>query len=134
MTDHRTLYEKIRAIAEDQRGDPATRAAAQRKLASFKPAWTPPPNKRHPGLWPSPEHERYTFMDLSNWNRTVNGNRSHVITHKGVTYRVVLFEYKKIPDYGWSRFETVMRDAVFSGRFHTLGEAHRDAWTQLMKL
>jgi hypothetical protein len=132
MTDRRSLYEKVKAVADDPRGDPATRAAAIARLAKLKPPT--PFNQRNPGLQPSFDYERYTFMDLSNWSRTANGNRSHVVTHKGKTYRIVLFEYKQVPDYGWLRIGVGDPARDFSGRFHSLGEAHRDAWTSLMKL
>jgi hypothetical protein len=129
LTDRRTKLEKIRALAEDPRANPYMREIARKLLPP-----EPRPNKRNPGLQPSFDYERYTFMDLSNWSRTANGNRSHVVTHKNKAYRIVLFEYKSTQDYGWLRIGVgdPLRD--FSGRFYSLGEAHRDAWASLMKL
>ena len=48
---------KIRAIAEDPRADPATRAIAQAKLDAEP---TPPKrNPLHPGMRTTPEYERF---------------------------------------------------------------------------
>ena len=48
---------KIRAIAEDPRADPATRAIAQAKLdAEPKPSTR---NPLHPGMRTTPEYERF---------------------------------------------------------------------------
>ena len=44
-------YQKIKAIAADERGDPATRAAAQKQVNKWKATMEGPPrNPLHPGM------------------------------------------------------------------------------------
>jgi hypothetical protein len=134
---------KIRALANDHRGDPATRAIAQAALKRYaqeppRPAPQPgadPRDHQHPGMRTSAEYDRFRFMDLSTWKITANGNQTHLIVHKGKQYRIVLFRHKKRPTYGWMRIDVIAdSDPVFSGAFRTIGEAHADAWKSLMAI
>jgi hypothetical protein len=134
--------EKIRALANDTRGDPATRAIAQAALKRYaaeppKPPPRPgvdPHNYQHPGMRTSPEYDRYRFMDLGAWKTTTKGNPTYVMVHRGRSYRIVLFRHKKRPTHGWMRIDTITEDVVFSGAFSTIGEAHNDAWKSLMAI
>lgn len=132
---------KIRALAEDIRGDPATREVAHRIYARYsKEPLEPPPkpkpfyDNRVPGMKPSPEHERYIFMDLGQWKKTVNSNISHMILHKEILWRIVLFRHKNTSAWHWLRINTMTKQSEFSRRFATLAEAHEDAWTSLMAI
>jgi hypothetical protein len=134
---------KIRALANDPRGDPATRAIAQAALkryatlqqdanlgAQARYAHNPP----NPRMQNTPEYNRFRFMDLGSWRMTANGNPSHLIVHKGKSYRVVLFRHKKRPTHGWMRVDTITDKTEFSGAFTTREEAHADAWKSLMAI
>jgi hypothetical protein len=137
------LLRKIMALAADQRGDLATRQRAQEKLESYRvqyphlfvvtPTRKPPPDPRVHGMRTDPAYEYYVFTDLSLWDQTKSGNRVHSIYHKGVTYKIVLFQHKKTPAWGWMRTSDY-DGTVFSRRFATLGEAHSDSWANLMAL
>jgi hypothetical protein len=58
---------KIKAIAEDPRADPKTRAIAQAKLDAEPQPAQPPRNPLHPGMRTTPEYERF--------KRAVQGKR-----------------------------------------------------------
>lgn len=131
---------KIRALAEDARGDPAIRAVAQAVLKRYaqpepKPAFEDVPpfvDPRVEGMRTSAEYDRWRFMDLGSWKRTVNGNPTHVITVKNRTWRIVLFKHKKTPTWGWMKIDTIRGgDPEFSGKFTTMAAAHGDAWKTL---
>jgi hypothetical protein len=130
--------EKIRAMAQDTRGDPATRAIAQQILERYQeqePVKTPPRNQRHPGLRPTFEHQRYRFMDLEQWKVTANGNRTILVGPYGPSYRVTLFKHKKTPTYGWLVLDVLTEETIFSkSKYATLGEAHRGSWDHLMSM
>ena len=49
---------KIRALAADERGDPATRALAQKMLDAWEATY-PAVKSIHPGMRTSPEYERW---------------------------------------------------------------------------
>lgn len=137
------LIEKIRALADDVRGDAATRANAQRKLNEYmvKTCWTealarmPPRNPPNPRTQPSEEYEKFRFMNMDSWRTTSLGTL--IITIKG--YRIGLFKFKK--NWGWTRY-TLGGDVVAqsntashsSTKFATMDEARRDAWDKLMTL
>lgn len=132
--------EKIRRLAEDVRGDPATRAIAQAALKRYAKedpvnnphdVWRDP---RHPGMKTSAEYDRYRFMDLATWRKSANGNPTHAIVMGGKLWRVVLFKHKKTPTWGWMRIDTINDETEFSGRFSTLAAAHEDAWKSLNRL
>jgi hypothetical protein len=123
--------EKIRKLAADVRGDPATRAIAQAALKRYA---QPPQPKTVPGIKPSAEHDRYAFMDVGMWRTTANGNPTRFVDHKGRTYRIVIFKHKKTPTWGWMRIDVDADETEFSGRFSSLSEAHRDSWQSLMTL
>ncbi len=133
--------EKIRRLAEDIRGDPATRAIA---LAALKRYSQPQPEPVHvgaafsdlhnrPGVPRSAEWERQTFMNLYQWKRSKSGNFHHSVSHKGRGYHIVLFPHKKTPTFGWLRDSDGL-ETVWSGRFRTIGEAHANAWASLMAI
>jgi hypothetical protein len=128
---------KIRALADDPRGDPATRAIAQAALKRYaeevnarpKPDAPQFVDRRHPGMKTSPEYDRYRFLDLGSWRKTVNGNPTFSITIKGKVWKVVLFQHKKTLTYGWMRVNVITEETEFSGRkFSTMAEAHQDIW------
>jgi hypothetical protein len=132
---------KIRALANDPRGDPATRSIAQAALKRYaetdrneKPSASPYRNPPNPRMRTSPEYDKYRFMDLGNWRTTANGNPTHLIVHKGKSYRVVLFKHKKRPTHGWMRIDVITEATEFSGAFKTVEEAHADAWKSLMAI
>jgi hypothetical protein len=122
--------EKIRRLADDIRGDPATRMIAREILAryqaepSFSDAPKPEPepkNPPNPRMRNSDEYERHTFMSLSNWGRVkTTGNFVHTFTYKGRGYRVILFARKKSPTYSWLRVDVARNQEVWSGRFNSL--------------
>ena len=63
------MYAKIKAVAEDERGDPTTRAAAQKQVNKWKGKMEPLPEKRlHPGRVQSPEYQRWA-KDMAVGNR-----------------------------------------------------------------
>ncbi len=143
----------IRALADDARGDPATRAIAQNKLEQYRIShpelfeqWKPQRETRtknpyaqyshkNPGTQNSEDFERFRFMDLSMWGRTVAGNPTAMATRGGLAYRIILFEHKKTPTWGWLRIETQSGDETFSRvKFATMQEAHRDAWNSLSRI
>jgi len=137
------LIRKIQALADDARGDPATRARAQEKLADirkshphlFKEKITfrdVPPDPRVHGMRVDPAYEYFIFSDLNLWDETKAGNKTITIYHKGVNYRIVLFPHKKTATWGWMRVDNFHHQTEFSGRFNTIGEAHADSWSSLM--
>lgn len=132
---------KIRALAEDPRGDPATRMIAQTALKRYAPRFTDVPHDRpaftnqlHPGMKTSPEYDRYKFMNLGAWKRTSNDNLTIVVTHGSSAYRIVLFKHKKTPTWGWMRIDMFTDVTEFSGKFKTITEAHAAAWNSLTSL
>lgn len=54
-------YAKIKSIADDPRGDPATRAAAQKQVDKWrvKMEGEHPEKKLHPGMVQSPEYVKW---------------------------------------------------------------------------
>jgi hypothetical protein len=134
---------KIRALAEDTRGDPAIRAVALQILRRYEKVEEPtfhdvkddpyrnPPNPR---MQNSEDYERYVFMNLHAWRRSAAGNPVHNLTWKRRAYRVTLFKHKKTPTWGWLRVNMNTDEEVWSGRFSTIEEAHKAAWTSLMML
>jgi hypothetical protein len=131
--------EKIRRLAEDIRGDPATRMIAKKILERYQPESTfhdvpepEPQNPPNPRMRNSDAYEKHVFMSLHNWGRSkTSNNLVHSFTHKGRAYRVVLFAFKKSPTYGWLRVDLARGQEVWSGRFDSLPEAHAAAWTSL---
>ena len=133
---------KIRALAEDMRGDPATRLVALgilrrellRHAKAEEPVWHDIPDtpRNPPGVQNDPDYERHTFMSLHNWGKSGNGNFVHTTTWKGRGYRIVLFKHKKTPTWGWLRVDVLRSQEVWSGRFDNIQGAHQDAWRNLM--
>ena len=135
---------KIKAVADDARGHPAVRKIAIDKLEALR--------RSHPHLFhrpasaasasqgatrgraPAPVKGKARFLDLANWRETANGNVSIVITVRGVEYRVVLFQHKQTPTWGWLIIDTDDGEETFSGRYPTRDEAHMDAWEALCAL
>ena len=67
-------YEKIKAVADDTRADPATRAAAQRQIerwrVKFEGTQNAPEKKLHPGRQQTPEYQRWAKdMEVGNRER-----------------------------------------------------------------
>lgn len=67
-------YAKAKALAADERTDPATRAAAQRQVdkwkAKFEGTQNAPEKKLHPGRVQSPEYQRWAKdMEVGNRER-----------------------------------------------------------------
>jgi hypothetical protein len=134
--------EKIRRLAEDLRGDPATRMIAKKILERYQPEPTfedvpefKPQNPPNPRMQNSDAYEQHRFMSLHNWGRSkTSNNLVHSFTHKGRAYRVVLFAHKKSPTYGWLRVDVARGAEVWSGRFNSMPEAHANAWKDLMTI
>lgn len=128
---------KIRALAEDERGNANVRAIAQKILAKHEKA---PPRRRAPdgpvpGIMPSEDQERWVFMQLDQWHHNAKGNYVHSLTWKGRRYRFVLFKFKRTQNWGWLRFD-ILADTESWGRnqFADLREAHESAWLHLTLL
>ena len=139
--------EKIQRLADDARGHPEIRQRAKEKLAATrlshphlfaqpKPAFhdVPPPDPRVPGMKTSALYERQKFLDLGQWGRTKADNLIQTVYRGGIVYRVVLFQHKKTPTWGWMLINEFRDTTEFSGRFRTLGEAHADAWAHVSAL
>lgn len=140
------LLRKIKALADDERGHPEVRQRAQEKLDSYrgshpflfedlkpKSRMTRPDPRVH-GMRTDPAYEHFVFANLGLWDRTKSGNNlTHTIYYGGVTYRIVLFQHKKTPTWGWMRVPIDISGAepTFSVKFRTMGEAHADAWRDL---
>jgi hypothetical protein len=133
---------KIKAMAEDARGDPATRAIAQSILKRY--AQEPPKpefrdveykDPRHPGVRTGADYEKWRYMDLSAWRKTGNGNPACLVTGlDGRPYRIVLFRHKKTPTFGWMVVDIDRDETEFSNhKFTSMAEAHKDAWKNLME-
>jgi hypothetical protein len=128
---------KIRAVAEDPRGDPMTREVARatlKRYATVPATPKPPSNPLHPGMRRSAEIERYKFMDLSQWKTNINGDLTILVARNAHPYRVTLFQHKKTPTWGWSRLDIIRGEVDYSGRFATLTEAHEAAWKAMNKI
>jgi hypothetical protein len=135
--------DKIRRLASDLRGDPATRTIAIAMLKKWEAEhgpsfhdveeeWKP---QNPPGMRNSDDYERHAFMSLHNWGRSkISNNFVHTFTFKGRAYRVVLFKHKRTPTYGWLRVDVARGAEVWSNKFPDLPAAHRDAWDQLQRL
>lgn len=136
------LIQKIKRLADDARGDPATRARAQEKLAAYRGSHPhlfeepkprkPPPDPLVRGMRTDPVYDYYVFTDLGRWGCTKSGNLVFNIYHQGINYKIVLFKHKRTDTYGWMRVDTFNDKTEFSGRFTTIGEAQGDAWANLM--
>jgi hypothetical protein len=146
----------IKALADDVRGDPNTRAAAQAKLEQYR--------REHPEIFSETMHDRilraakevaakrYTnnppnprrrhtdefakwrFFEMDNWKHKPNGNYTIIISTGFDSYLVTLFRHKATPTWGWSRvpMENWLDTPVFSySKFETVGQAREDAWTSL---
>jgi len=67
-------YTKIKAVADDERADPATRAAAQRQIEKWRTRFegtaNAPEKKLHPGRVQSPEYQQWAKnMEVGNRER-----------------------------------------------------------------
>ena len=67
-------YAKAKALAEDERTDPATRAAAQKQVEKWKTKFegtqNAPAKALHPGRVQSPEYQRWAKdMEVGNRER-----------------------------------------------------------------
>jgi hypothetical protein len=133
---------KIRALASDLRGDPATRMIALEILRRYEKIEEPafhdipdePQNPPNPRMRNSDEYEHYMFMSLRNWGKSANGNFVHTFTHKNRAYRVVLFKHKKTPTYGWLLVDIARGVEEWSERFNSMPAAHVNAWARIMMI
>lgn len=160
MSVTRELVLKIARLAGDERGDAATRAIAWAKLEALQtaypelfwideepaPATAPEAAADAPG-WSDvatgdekpedPNAPPARFMDLSKWDTTANGHRSHILLHgktRRELFRVVLFRHKKTPTHGWLRIDLRTEAQVFSQiKHHTIREAMLDLWTDCLR-
>jgi hypothetical protein len=55
----REQYIKIKAVAEDERADPHTRAVAQKQVEKWKTKMEGPPKSVHPGLHQTEEYRAW---------------------------------------------------------------------------
>ena len=64
-------YAKAKALADDERTDPETRAAAQRQVNKWRTKFEAEPTKKlHPGRQQSPEYQRWAKdMEVGNRER-----------------------------------------------------------------
>jgi hypothetical protein len=128
----------IKALADDPRGEPNTRATAQRKLEQirishpclFVTAPRAPQNPPNPRRAKTPEYEKYRFMNIDQWKRTSKGNYVLVIGE----HRITLFKSKS----AWAHARASVsgfQEPMFSAmRYATLREAQEAAWTSLATL
>ena len=96
---------KIKALAEDARAT-LIRKVALDKLAALRRSHPHPFQRPARKAKPCPAHaspakRRARFMDIDNWGPTAGGNVSIVVTVKGIEFRVVIFQYKQTPMWGW---------------------------------
>ena len=79
------LIEKIKRLADDARGDPATFVSERRKssrrivvlISHLFETPKPKPSPRDPrvhGMRTDPVYDYYVFTDLASWDKTKNGN------------------------------------------------------------
>ena len=137
------LIEKIRKLADDVRGDPNTRAAAQRKLDGYlksnpelfaAPKPPPPPrNPQAPGMQRAPEWQMQTYLDLSLWKKSAAGNLTTLVATRDGAHRMTLFQYKT-KEWGWIMAPVGRTEKVFGRRYKTQSEAHRASWEHLTSL
>ena len=93
---------KIKALAEDARGNQATRAIAQRMLERYPEPPKPPRQQRVPGIERSPEYLQFIFMDLNRWKRAGKSNLFHITSYKGTVYKFLFSNPQQI-GWGWRR-------------------------------
>ena len=129
----------IKALAEDERGEPNTRAAAKLKLEQIR---TQHPslmenvkailaqNPLNPRMQHRQDFSKWRFMDMGNWKATDKGNYTILVE----CYRVTLF--KKMGEWRWSIKDVTddRRKPKFGGDFDLIGEAQRDAWENLQTI
>ena len=142
------LIAKIKAVADDRRGDPNTRAAAQRKLDAFRktdphlfevrkpdppPPSPPPRNPQAPGMQRAPEWQMRTYLDLSLWKKSAAGNLTTLVATRAGAHRMTLFQYKT-KEWGWIMAPVGRTEKVFGRRYKTQSEAHRASWEHLTSL
>ncbi len=126
---------KIKALAEDARGNQATRAIAQRVLERYPEPPEPPRQQRVSGIERSPEYLQFIFMDLNRWKRAGKSNLFHITSYKGRVYKFVIFK-STTDHWGWKR-RIVDDDSIAASMaigFETCAEAHRDAWKTLQMI
>jgi hypothetical protein len=138
----------IKALAEDPRGDPNTRAIAKRKLEQYQGDTLDDKfaealnylgnryqqtderlraqNQPNPRLAKSAEYQKYLFMNMENWKR---GEKGHYTIYVG-SFRITLFQHKKDHPWGWVRADMFGPGGpVYSKkRFPKLSDAQKDAW------
>lgn len=147
----------IKAIADDERGDPNTRAVARRKLEQLRREQPEaflddyyerarkmnddiirrytnnPPNPR---MRPAEDFTKWRFMNTDQWKRTPAGNYTIILLLEHQQYRVTVFRSKarakwEGPGWGWVRSGPIGASKFSAGRFETFVEAQRDAWNNL---
>jgi hypothetical protein len=121
---------KIEALANDLRGDSATRALAQAMLARHPIERR---NQQDPGIRTSAEYDRWRFMDLGAWRKPKRGVFSLIFARRNVPYHVILFSDVENKYYG-SVTDLHTQKADEFGPFATIKEAHEESWRKLMEL
>jgi len=144
------LIRKIEAVALDERGDARIREIAIGKLEAYQtshPHLFAELTKEHlatsyraekdeapwsdvTDVGPKPPTKgKARFMDIRSWRETTNGNPTITLMMNGVELRIVLFKYKKAPDFGWLRIDTLTDKTTFcQACYATEAEAHQAAW------
>ena len=128
---------KIKALAEDARGNPATRAIAQRMLKRYPEPPKPPRQQRVSGVERSPEYLQFIFMDLNRWKPYGKKGQglSHITSYGGIAYKFVLYKFSQPIGAVWGWKRTSGKDVKVSHTlFETRTEAHKDAWKSLQTI
>jgi hypothetical protein len=93
---------------------------AHSRESPYKPE--PPKNPQHPGMRKSNEWLQARFFDINRWRKTAKGDLSMEIEDvRGDEWRIVIYQRKKSPSYGWMRTNlrtdvVVSADGCFADR------------------
>jgi hypothetical protein len=123
-----TRRTKIKALANDERGDSQMRAMAQRLLDRFPEPKPEPKLGRVAGIERTSEYVKFIFMDANNWKRrTRDGPLRHTSVYQG---RVYIFTIFKISN-GYWRWSRKHGDKEISSVSKNLREALETAWASM---
>ena len=118
---------KIKALAEDARGNPATRAIAQRLLERYPEPPKPLRQQRVPGVERSPEYLQFIFMDLNRWKPYGKKGKDCLTSPltEGMVYKFVIYKFSQPVGavWGWRRASGKDDGGVTS----IIRDAHRGA-------